>query len=210
MNGSKYIALLIKPLLLESQQEQVCFNEKLKDSFLHITHRYQITFEELLDHGEYVAYIPLRNDCMDIIACLRLLMQPYQLLFAIGVCELDEDVQSYEAVRSQANVAMKKLEKQRKRLDYRNLNMKIELPKEYETLSISLNMMLLFDCDIQNGWTQKQSDIVYVTYFDGMNQKEVAQHFKVSQPNIHQVLKKANYSLYRDIMNTYRNIFGKL
>lgn len=211
MNENKYIAILVKPVMLDIANEDINIEQKLADSISQISHRYQVDFEELPDSESYVMYMPLQSNCMDIVSCLRLLVKPYELLITIGVCKAKtNENKSQELAFHQAKVAMKKLEKQRKRHDYRHLNMKVQLPSEYETLLISMNMMILFDCDIQNGWTKKQRDTVFATYFEGMNQKEVAQYFHVSQPNIHQVLKKAKYSLYRDIMNTYYHIFENM
>ena len=211
MNKNKYIAILVKPVVLDIANEDINIKQKLNDSMSQISHRYQVDFEELEGLESYVMYMPLQSNCMDIVSCLRLLVKPHELLMTIGVCKAKtNENKTKEHALHQAKIAMKKLEKQRKRHDYRNLNMKVQLPSEYEMLSVSMNMMILFDCDIQNSWTQKQRDTVFVTYFEGMNQKEAAQHFRVSQPNIHQVLKKAKYSLYRDIMNTYYQIFESM
>lgn len=202
MMGNKFVAIFLKLISLNENEEQ------MENILTEVNRRYQAKFEK--EEDKYICYMPLQKDCMDMISYIYMMIQPHDVVFAMGVSEEMNEHRAIEVAYRQAKVALKQLLRQRKRRDYRQLYAKIQLPSEYKALSIAFNTMLLLDCEIQNRWTQKQRDIVSFGYFEEKNQKETAEHFHVSQPNVHQVLKKANYSLYRDIRKSYQSIFEQM
>ena len=210
MMGNKYVAILIKPLATE-KQEKLKKKKKLESILLDVLNRYHVEFVKNQKDDGYVCHMGLQPDCMDVIAYCFMRMHPYEALYTLGMSvSQNSESKAKEDAYQQAKTALKQLGKMRKRRDYRELYIKVALPSENKALETALNTIVLLDCDLQNHWTQKQRDIVFFGYFEEKNQKETAEYFKVSQPNVHQVLKKANYALYRDIRKSYKQIFEQI
>lgn len=206
MLGNKFLVILVKPLFINAIEIDKAMTQKIESLLLDMNQRYQILFEKK-EEGWYACSLPLQGNCMDMISYLHILLKPYEALFTLGIAtqEKSENKARSQAYQYAVN-AMKQLERQRKRRDYRYLYQMINVSNKYKAFMIAFNMMMQLECNIQNNWTQKQRDMIYYVYFEKQNQKTTAERFNVSQPNVHQVLKKANYVLYRDLMQSYQRI----
>lgn len=212
MVGKKYIAVIGRITDLRS-----CSDDILSMIFEGINEKYASalrkpfemtssdTFHALLQDGMYL---------MDMLKQIRFMLYPNIVLYGIGVGQihLEYDLSSQykrENAFYNAQSAIKLLNKlQEDSAD--SVQTRIVLGYEDMILEEALNALFDMEQNLIAQMTEKQYEMIHETYFDHLTQKQLAMRHQVSQPNVHQILKKGGYRAYRNQMCTYQRIFEML
>lgn len=164
-------------------------------------------FQGLLCAGEPV---------LDIIEEIKREMHPIQIRFGIGVGTITTDINSEMAIGADgpgyynARTAIEMIKQNEKKNMSQSADVRIEMQGDDIQLSLTLNVIFSLMTIIQDGWSERQREIIAEYNRHNLNQSECAEHLGVAQSTIQRSLVKSNYYAYRDAKEAVSKILKEI
>lgn len=192
---------------------------KLSNVLSTINERYEeaISAKFMITLGdEFQGLLCAGGPVLDIIEEIKREMYPIQIRFGIGVGTITTDINSEMAIGADgpgyynARTAIEMIKQNEKKNMSQSADVRIEMQGDDIQLSLTLNVIFSLMTIIQDGWSERQREIIAEYNRHNLNQSECAERLGVAQSTIQRSLVKSNYYAYRDAKEAVSQILKEI
>lgn len=215
--NNAYLAIIGDIKQSKKIEDRGYFQTKLKEVLKQINKIYneEIASDFTITLGdEFQGLLKNGNRIMDIIHYIRNEVYPVEIRFALGIGTITTEINPRMAIGSDgpgyymARESMNFLKETEKKNSRANTNLYIRIQNNLEN-ELLLNVIFKLMYSIEKKWTNKQREVINYLIFNKENQMSVANHFKVSQSNIQQIMHSGNYYVYKEAFDSVNYTLSK-
>lgn len=184
-------------------------NEKFKDD---IAARFTITLGD-----EFQGLLKSSKALMEIIDLIKLKFYPNKLRFGIGFGEMYTEIIAEQAIGSDgpayyaARKAVEDIKKSNNRYEQPDQDIQIYNYDENDKYKFDLLNSALSLCTlIENGWTEKQREVITHLLFHDKSQREIAKAIGLKQSSVQRRLTSGGYFTYSRAKESIKSFINEI
>ncbi len=210
----QYIAIIGDIVDSKKIQDRDKAQSRLKDTLSAVNKWYSnsIASDFIITLGdEFQGLLKSGEEAIRIIEEIEYKMYPVKIRFGIGIGEITTEIDPKMSLGADgpAYYNARQMIEELKAIKNKTGEYNIKL-KSGNDCDILINVIFSLLYVLKSHWTDRQREVVHASYYYTVRQSRIAEMFKMTQPTIQQILKRANYVKYGNAMETLEKILSEI